>query len=441
MKKFHRFQKLKIAIAAVLAASGIMVFVSPAAQAATQESFYSYTGSTPLAALPPGTVLKTRELPYHIVGLPIPIKTVQLLYRSTDQSGQAVVNVTSVVRPIVQIGKAKAVSYQSAYDSLNPADEPSRVIAGGLTLGGVVANVETVIFAPLLVAGYTIVIPDTEGQQTHFAVGPEYGVHTLNSLRAATRSTATGLNADTKVGLLGYSGGAIATGWASQLAPSYAPEINKNLVGAAEGGVFVAPAHNLEYVGGTTMWAGVAGMALAGISKGFQIDLGPYLSEYGKQTLPKLQNASILNALFQYPGLSWQKLVKPEFADFTKVPAIAQALNTLNMGSAPSPTIPLFIGQAANGELETTPGNKPGIGRGDGVMIAGDVRSLARQFCAAGTAVQYKQYDLLSHFTGVAAWAPAALGWLTQRFTGQVAPNNCASIAPGNPLTPVTVTP
>ncbi len=74
------------------------------------------------------------------------------------------------------------------------------------------------------------------------------------------------------------------------------------------------------------------------------------------------------------------------------------------MGTGGTPTIPLFIGQGANGDLEWTPGNKPGIGAGDGVMIAGDVRTLARTYCAQGTAVQYEQYDLLSHTTSVGIW-------------------------------------
>jgi hypothetical protein len=69
----------------------------PAARAAAvpppeQEPFYRYEGSTPLAEIVPGTVLKTRTLPYHVVGLPLPVKAVQLLYRSTGETGEATVN-------------------------------------------------------------------------------------------------------------------------------------------------------------------------------------------------------------------------------------------------------------------------------------------------------------------------------------------------------------
>ena len=71
------------------------------------------------------------------------------------------------------------------------------------------------------------------------------------------------------------------------------------------------------------------------------------------------------------------------------------------MGTGGTPTIPMYIGQGANGLPEGTPGNKPGIGRGDGVMIAGDVRTLARYYCEQGTAVYYEEYGLLSHTSTV----------------------------------------
>ncbi|WP_206685525.1 lipase family protein, partial [Escherichia coli] len=53
-----------------------------------------------------------------------------------------------------------------------------------------------------------------------FAAGPEYGMTTLDSIRAALNTPSTGLNPSSKVAMIGYSGGAIATNWAAQLAPS-----------------------------------------------------------------------------------------------------------------------------------------------------------------------------------------------------------------------------
>ena len=127
----------------LLAAPGAQAIPTPA-----QDPFYAYTGTTPLASIAPGTVLKTRTVSYHVVGIPLPIKTVQLLYRSTGQLGQPTVNVTSVLEPALRLGTPKVVAYESFYDSLNPNDEPSYQIAGGVSLGGLIPAVETALVAP-----------------------------------------------------------------------------------------------------------------------------------------------------------------------------------------------------------------------------------------------------------------------------------------------------
>lgn len=430
-----------VPIVLAVAVAILTAFVAPspaqAVVASTSDDFYSYAGSTPLAEVAPGTVLKTRTVPYHISGLLLPLTATQLLYRSTGSLGQPTVNVTSVISSPFSAMTDQAISYQSFYDSLNPLDDPSHRISGERRLAGIVFDAEFLVFTPFLLQGYTIIIPDSEGKTANFAAGPEYGLNTLDSIRAVTGSPATGLSEDAEIGMIGYSGGAIATNWAAALAPSYAPDVNDQIVGAAEGGVLVAPAHNLHYVDGSLVWAGVIPMALIGVARAFDIDMKPYLSDYGLKLYDKLQTASITNVLGQYPGLTWDKLAKPAFESAESIPVFVEAVNKLNLGSVDSPTIPMFIGQGANGLLEGTLGNKPGIGRGDGVMIAGDVRSLARQYCSDGTPIKYTQYDLLSHITSVALWLPAAITWLNQRFAGVPAPQNCASIAPGNSLAPV----
>src|SRR6266516_360273 len=126
------------AAVAALAVAGLTGAPAPLARAAAttaRGSFYAYTGSTPLARIAPGTVLKTRTLSYHVAGILLPVQVVQLLYRSAGALGQPTANVTSVLEPPVRPGSPRAVSYQSFYDSLNPADEPSVQIAGGVTLG------------------------------------------------------------------------------------------------------------------------------------------------------------------------------------------------------------------------------------------------------------------------------------------------------------------
>ncbi len=409
-----------------------------------EDPFYKYTGSTPLTQLAPGTVVKTRTVPYHILGLATPLKATQLLYRATNARGMATVNATSVIQPacLLCLNRDKVISYQSFYDSLSNKDQPSYSIAGGVTLGGIIPNIETALFAPFLLKGYSIVISDTEGQTADFAAGPEYGTNTLDSLRAAINSPAVDISSSAKVAMIGYSGGAIATEWAAELAPTYAPDLSKNLIGAAYGGVLVHPAHNLYYVEGTPIWAGVMPMALVGIARSYDVDLSPYLNEHGATVYEQIQDASIINVLGQYPGLKWTDLAKPEIPRPEAVPAFVENANKVIMGTGGTPKIPMLIGQGTGGELEGTPAS-PIYGKGDGVMIAGDVRSLARKYCSKGVKIQYNQYGG-SHLTSALEWLPQAISWTFDRFGifgPLTVPQNCSKIAPGNSLDPVVYTP
>ncbi|MFJ8388853.1 lipase family protein [Streptomyces sp. NPDC094438] len=440
----HTMRVLATAVVTALATTAVPAATAAAAPstAGTSDPFYTYDGSKPLSSYTPGTVLKKRTLQYHIEGLPTPVKAIQLLYRTIDAQGRPAANVTTVVRSITGDG-SKAVSYQSFYDSLNPQDGPSRAIAGDVTLGGIMANSENLFLVPLLAKGYNVVISDTEGQTADFAAGPEYAANTLDSIRAATDpGTGTGMNADTRVGLMGYSGGAIATNWAAALAPKYAPDVNKRLVGFAEGGLLVDPAHNLKYVNGALMWSGVIPMAIIGVSRSYGIDLKQYMNSYGLKVYQDLEHGSLLDALGHYPGLTWKKLAKPQYADPNSVTEFVEAVNKINLGSAATPTVPGFIAQGNGGVVEGTFGNPPGIGTGDGVMVAGDVRALARQYCATGNnSIAFHQYNLLSHVPVAAAWAPGAIGWLGDRFAGRTAPSDCGHIPSGNSLAPEKPTP
>ncbi|HVK26801.1 MAG TPA: lipase family protein [Nocardioides sp.] len=409
--------------------------VAAVAAAATPDPFFTYTGTKPLAEHAPGAVLKKRTVPYSVAGLDLPLSVVQILFRTTNARGEAVAGVTSVIKPVTGTA-TRVVSYQSFYDSLDPEHGPSRAFTGARTLGAMPAHIETLLVSAFLLQGYALVMADTQGPTADFAAGPEYGYVTLDSIRAVFRATGTGIAPTAKVGLIGYSGGAIATNWASTLAPSYAPDVDRRLVGAAEGGVLVRPSANLGYVDGSLVWAGVMPMAIVGVARAYGIDLTPYLSDYGKQVYAKLQKASISAVLGAYPGLTWKQLTKPAYADPADIPIFVKTVNKLNLGSRPTPTIPMFIGQGTGGELEGTMGNKAGIGKGDGVMVAGDVRTLARQYCADGARVLHREYAL-SHFTSVPLWLPEAISWLGARFAGKAAPSNCATIKVGNPLTPL----
>lgn len=423
----------KLLVALIAATASLAALLAPAQAASPTDAFYRYTGTTPLANYKPGTVLRTRTVNYSIQGLALPLSAIQILFRTTNALGSPTVGVTTMVRPLGATGPIKqVVSYQSFYDSLSPADEPSVAIAGGSGLGTGIANVETAVFAPLLLSGRAINIPDTEGQTADFAAGPEYGRVTLDSIRAISRTSATRIPATAKVALLGYSGGAIASEWAAEQAATYAPDVATRIVGTAMGGVLVDPAHNLSYVGGSILWSGVIPMALIGISRSYHINLNPYLNSYGRSIVAAEQKASITQALGAQPGLTWQKIALPAYSNPNKVPIYVSTINKLIMSTAGTPSAPLFIGQGNGGFLEGTSPSAT-YGAGDGVMIAADVRTLARTYCARRVRTQYVEYPL-SHTTSVALWLPQAYGWILDRFRGTTAPSTCGRIAAGNSI-------
>src|ERR1700727_1581419 len=346
-RRRHWGTRLSVALMLPLAWAALGVPAARAAVTPEQDPFYKYEGKPRLNRITPGTVLKTRTVPFHVVGIEVPITAVQLLYRSTSALGKPTVNVTSVLLPPVKLSTT-VLSYQSFYDSLSTEDDPSYAISGGVTMGGEIPQAESVLITPALLAGETVVVPDTEGEEADFAAGPVYGYNTLDSLRAALNSPATGLTSTTKIGLAGYSGGAIATEWAAQEAPTYAPEINANIVGAAMGGVLVDPAHNLKYVEGSSSWASIIPMALDGLSRAYHLDLTPYLNAYGQELLAKDQHDSITNET-QTASLTWSQLAKPEYPTPESIPIYVRTANKLISGRKETPTVPFLIGQGNGG--------------------------------------------------------------------------------------------
>lgn len=415
----------------------------PALAGAATDPFFTYSGSTPLADVAPGTVLNTRTISVYIAGLKTSMKATQIVYRSTDAKMRPAANVTTIFAPDCSSAdcsnKNKVISYQSFYDSLNPEDGPSRAYAGGKRLPDLLPAVETVLFGTYVKKGYTVIISDTEGQNANFAAGPEYGYNTLDSIRATFNSPQVGLSRDAKVVMMGYSGGAIATEWAAELAPTYAPDLTPNLIGAAFGGTLVSPEHNLTYVEGAAIWGGVMPMAVIGVSRSYEIDIQKYLTPRGLEVFDKMQKASIAYVLGQYSKVTWKDLVKPEFQDRTKIKEYVEAVNKVIMGTGGTPAIPLQIGQGTGGVFELTKTSAL-WGKGDGVMLAGDVRTLARQYCAQGVPVQHKEWGT-SHFVTMVNWLPWATTWINDRFAGKPAPQNCSSIAAGNSLAPIVYKP
>lgn len=386
----------------------------------SQDPFYTYAGSTPLAQIPPGTVLGQRPISLTIAGLTVPVTSEQVLYRTTGELGQPTVTVTTIIKPLLSLG-TKIVSYQTAYDALGSQCDPSYTLQGG-NPGNTTAQAEAAVIALYVTAGFTVTVPDYEGTGLQWGAGQESGYGTLDGIRATENYL--GVSDSTPAGMLGYSGGAIATEWASELAPGYAPALN--IVGAAAGGVPVDFAHNLTYINGDNTWSGVIPAVLLSLGHAFGVDVNHYLSAYGEQITDQVAGQCIASFAAAYPGLIIQQLVKVQYQNVFGVPALVRILNKLIMGTTPGhPGEPLLLGV----------GNADGTG--DGIMIAGDVQALVHEYCRQGVPVTFDVYPGLPHTDAAVPFETHALTFLEGRFLGLPAPNGCASVGAGNSLAPL----
>ena len=96
-----------------------------------QDPFYTYGGSDAAGADRARHGAEEAHASLHIVGSRYRSRRCSCCTARPASSGRPTVNVTSVLKPPLQLGTPQVVSYQSFYDSLNPDDEPSYAISGG----------------------------------------------------------------------------------------------------------------------------------------------------------------------------------------------------------------------------------------------------------------------------------------------------------------------
>jgi hypothetical protein len=379
------------------------------------DSFYKWRGS--LAHDAPGTILRTRIIAFARGGANTPVKTAQLLYVSTDQLGCRTVSVVTVFQPLDKPASTptRLFSYQTSYDALGAQCDPSYTLEAG-TEG------ETGFIGDNVAAGYTVVLADYEGEDAAYGAGQQSGHETLDAIRAAERWLGVPV-ASTPVGMLGYSGGAVATEFASELAPTYAPHLD--IVGVAEGGIPVDLFHELAYIDNPdSSWTGQIPSYLDGLARGFDIsDLDKYFTPQGIAAA----NADQTQCSGTFTGLTTEQLFKLEYQDIEKIPVFVRIFDDLIMSRAGTPRGPLFIG---NGLSDST---------GDGVTVTKDVQELAYTYCHRGVPVKLHIYHGLNHSQAGTSFFEQAQAFLAQRFENRPFQNGCADIGPGNSIAPVPV--
>ena len=363
-----------------------------------------YTPRVPIGGLAPGAVIGSRVVTLGTNGTSLPATGTQLLYRTTDAFGAPSSTVTTIISPpgAKRGTPRRMISYHEFYDALGSQCDPSYTLRGGRSSAGAV---DTTMIATMVAAGYTVVVPDYEGPDLRWTIGKESAHAALDGIRAAQRFLR--ISASTPVGLYGYSGGSIPTGFGAELAPTYAPELN--LIGATAGGVLVNPRNNLAYVNGAPRWSAVIPALMSVYDETYDLGIEKFLSPKGTQVLSDIRGECINNFLGKYPNLTDSSLLLPRYPSLLDVPGIRAAMSKNVMGTVGTPRAPMMLGV---GDAD---------GRGDGVMLTADVVGLAHTYCARGLPTTVHVYHGLTHAEALVPWTGDALAYLNDRFAGRPA--------------------
>ncbi|MGW0248033.1 lipase family protein [Nocardia goodfellowii] len=366
------------------------------------DPFYAAPGN--IAEVPNGAVLKSRQI--ALFGLPLPVQTWQLLYRTTDSAGRPNANMTTVLVPNTPWpgpGARPLLSYQVAEDSLGTHCAPSYALRGGWPVG-----LNTLIDAPFMAdalrRGWAVVTSDYEGPESRFLDGVTSGRGVLDGIRAARDFALDGVDATSPVGAYGYSGGAFATLWAGQAQPAYAPELK--FAGITAGGVpadLPAIARGVE--GG--MQAGLALLIVhTTVRNTPEAGVAELLNDRGRAMLVEDAGACGEELIFKYNGA--------RVADFSAVPdllshpAFRAAVARQELGG-PAPVAPMYLYHSTTDDV---------------IPVAG-FTALTQHYCAQGADIRVVHSGLPGHNPAAVGEAFGAMNYLADRFAGVLVSDGC----------------
>lgn len=355
-----------------------------------------------LATLAPGTVLRARRVRVALLGL-VPqqrIEAWQVAYRSTDLHGEPEVAVTTVMRRRGAVPSG-LVAYQCAIDAVSDRCFPSYALRAGARAWGALPQFEILLIARLLDLGYAVSACDHEGLLGTFAAPREPGHRVLDGVRAARALPELELPEDLPVGMFGYSGGGMATAWAAEMAPTYAPELP--IVGAVLGSPVGDPGEAFIKLNGG-LWAGLPALVVAGLRHvypGLAEVVREHASSEGKQRLDRLEEMTTTEACLLYSLDDFDDYLDSPLADVLALPEVLHVFDDLRLGHH-APTCPLLVVQS----------------RWDQIIDVDDVDSQVERYLTRGADVLYLRDGASDHISLMLLGFPVMLGWLGRRFEG-----------------------
>ncbi|WP_334024368.1 lipase family protein [Nocardia terpenica] len=370
-----------------------------------------------VASAQPGDILAARQVNLANAWLiPLNVNAWQLSYRSTNTRGEPIAAVATVIVPHrpASTGQRGLLSFQFAEDSLSQNCAPSYTLQMGSLpnpLNPVIAA-EFVEVQAMLQLGHAVVVPDHQGPNAAFAVGPLGGRITLDGIRAAENFEPAGLpGTATRVALWGYSGGAIPTAHAAELKADYAPELN--LVGSATGGLMADIRMAIDYNNGTSSFGGAVLGGLFGVAREYpQVNrfIDRYMNPLGKAIRVIHENQCVVLQFAGFPFVNIKGLFDYPGGDMMRAPELQPVLDELTLGNRGTPKLPLYIYEAPLDEV---------------MPINADDKTYDI-YCRDPQAQVFYTRELFSeHAIAAVSGAASAVLWLNNRLNGVPAQPGC----------------
>jgi triacylglycerol lipase len=243
--------------------------------------------------------------------------------------------------------------------------------------------------------GWVVLAVDWTGPKHSFVDLALAARFVLDGVRSVLSFESAGLDADAPVGLWGYSGGALATLFAAEQHPLYAPELN--IVGAAAGGGGVDITSSPEMFEAGNLLSGIPFGACIAASRTFpNFDLAGHLTPQGQAMVAAAEKMTMEQLALSFPFVRMSSILT--VPTITELPGAPACFEATRCGQA-TPTTAMFLYHAVH----------------DQATEIADVDALVEKYRAAGTEVTYRRYRLGEHLIVMFRAVPAALRFLGQR--------------------------
>ncbi|WP_426706900.1 alpha/beta fold hydrolase [Corynebacterium auriscanis] len=371
----------------------------------------------------PGDVIK-RAPSQFAFGLPfvdwMMSKSERVAYVSTDSNGKRIPVTGTVLRssqPWTGKGPRPLLTIAPGTQGSGDACAPGKLLPVGL-------EYEAIPVAGALARGWNVALTDLPGlgtsRQHTYMNRVEQGQATIDMARAAVNLNVKGITSASPVAFYGYSQGGGGSAAAVELAPTYGKGIN--VVAGYAGGTPANLAQTAAAIDRKPL-AGVLGYAINGFIAA-KPELKPLvddlLNDKGKRLLEQTADECIPQSLARHAYVDTRTLTKSgkSLEQLAQQEPLKSVLADQEIGHRP-PNVPVFVGHGKND---------------DSIPVQG-ARTMARQWCEAGTSVYYRETPLppvaplIDHVLPMLVNLAPAMNWLDAVFRGKPYPTtSCGNI-------------